>query len=101
MAKTSYMSLLGQQETPGRRSPVSALTMGGEAQHLINAAHSRRVPRNRGKFWRGRTMQVIILIECQCHSGFWEKAGMKESGWESMECLEVGGRVDLERKGWM
>lgn len=46
-------------------------------------------------------MQVIILIECQCHSGFWEKAGMKESGWESMECLEVGGRVDLERKGWM
>ena len=46
-------------------------------------------------------MQIIVLIDCQCHSGFWEKAGMKESGWESMECLEVGGRVDLARKGWM
>lgn len=78
-----------------------SFTMGGEALRLINAAHSRRVPRNRGKFWRGRTMQIIILIECRCHSGVWEKAGMKENGWESMECLEVGGRVGLERKGRM
>ena len=50
---------------------------------------------NRGKFWRGRTVQIIILIECRCHSAVWEKAGTKES----MECLEVGGRVGLERKG--
>ena len=46
-------------------------------------------------------MQIIILIECRCHSAVWEKAGMKESGGESMECLEVGGRVGLERKGRM
>lgn len=92
--------------------------MGGEALRLIAAAHSRRVAQirreawmqncqihtngyNCGKFWRSHTVQIIILIECRCHSAVWEKAGMKESGGESMECLEVGGRVGLERKGRM
>ena len=39
---------------------------------------------NHGEFWRSCTVQIIILIECRCHSGVWEKAGMKESSWESM-----------------